>query len=486
MSKKCSVRSLSDSALAELANLLVSTISYVQYAPDVHLDINIVMVELNEYLAQLGATPNIYQDLLRVILSSDYLDANMRFTCLQMLLNCGVTFLMTEVFPFSYYEKILQVIAAQGAGLRVLNIKGIWVKEEHMHYMYDIVRKCNQLVKLYVPYIANDRLLEEIGKCCTRLQILDISGETDITEIGIDFLAKGVCSQSLTVVDVGMPGEENICYSDIALILEHCPQVETLSTYSFVGASLKFIYDNIDDRFKCRLKYIHDTGTDEATLQVIMQMCPKLETLYLDSPKTGSLRALHTRNLRKLKIYKFVVAELLPLLERPIGRNLRHLTMIKGLGNLELGKLARLCPSLIDLDCYMIDSLSYGQGHAKFQQLEGLEILSSTIMTSSLKAFLCNSTDLKRLAVDTVDFTDEDIMSMFMQHDFKVLEDVWFTLAPELTVQSVELLMDSCPELQSVGQLTGWSLTPDDLALIRGLLKSGNSSIVLTPNGFLP
>jgi len=45
--------------------------------------------------------------------------------------------------------------------------------------------------------------------------------------------------------------------------------------------------------------------------------------------------------------------------------------------------------------------------------------------------------------------------------------------------------MDSCPELQSVGQLTGWSLTPDDLALIRGLLKSGNSSIVLTPNGFL-
>ncbi|XP_023031610.1 uncharacterized protein LOC6642620 isoform X1 [Drosophila willistoni] len=482
MSKKCSVRSLSDSALAELANLLVSTISYVQYAPDVNLDINIVMVELNEYLTQAGATSNIYQDLLRVILSSDYLEANMRFTCLQMLLNCGVTFLVTEVFPFSYYEKILQVIAAQGAGLRVLNIKGIWVKEEHMHYMYDIVKRCKHLVKLYVPYIANDQLLEEISKSCTRLQILDISGETDITEIGIDYLAKGVCAQSLTVVDVGMPGEENICYSDIALILERCPHVETLSTYSFVGASLKFIYDNIDDRFKCRLKYVHDTGTDETTLQVIMQTCPRLETLYLDSPKMGSLRALHTRTLRKLKIYKFAVGELLPLLERPIGRNLRHLTMIKGTGNLELGKLARLCPSLIDLDCYMVDSLSYAHTQGRFQQLEGLEILSSDFMTSSLKSFLCNCTDLKRLAVDTVEFTDEDIIGIFVHHDFKVLEDIWFTLAPELTVQAVELLMDSCPELQSVGQLTGWSLTPDDLALIRGLLKSGNSSLVLTPN----
>ncbi|XP_030384163.1 uncharacterized protein LOC115631531 isoform X2 [Scaptodrosophila lebanonensis] len=485
MSKKCSVRSLSDSSLAELANLLVSTISYSQYAPDVRLDINIVMVELNEYLTQAGATSNIYQDLLRVILSSDYLDANMRFTCLQMLLNCGVTFLVTEVFPFSYYEKILQVIAAQGAGLRVLNLKGIWVKEEHMHYMYAIVQRCKQLTKLYVPYIANDRLLEEIAKSCTRLQILDISGETDITEIGIDLLSKGLCAQSLTVVDVGMPGEENICHSDIALILEHCPQVETLSTFSFVGAALKFIYDNIDDHFKCRLKYVHDTATDEPTLQIIMQTCPRLETLYLDSPKTGCLRALHTRTLRKLKIYKFIVTELLPLLERPIGRNLRHLTMIKGNGNLELNRLARLCPSLIDLDCYMIDSLSYGPGQARFQQLEGLEILSCSVMTSSLKAFLCSSTDLKRLAVDTVDFTDEDIVSIFMQHDFKVLEDIWFTLAPELTVQAVEVLMDSCPELQSIGQLTGWSLTPDDLALVRGLLKSGNSSLVLTPNGFI-
>lgn len=410
MSKKCCVRSLSDSSLAEVANLLVSTISYVQYAPDVQMDVSILMVELNEYLAQAGATSNIYQDLLRVILSSDYLEANMRFTCLQMLLNCGVHFLVTEVFPPSYYEKILQVIAAQGAGLRVLNLKGIWVKEDHMHYMYEIVRRCKQLVKLYVPYIANDQLLEEISLNCTRLQILDISGETDITEIGIDQLARGVCAHALTVVDVGMPGEENICYSDIALILEHCPHVETLSTYSFVGAALKFIYDNIDTNFKCRLKYVHDTSTDEPTLQVIIQTCPQLETLYLDSPKLGSLRALQTRTLRKLKICKFVVAELMSLLERPIGGNLRHLTMIKGSGNLDLGKLARFCPSLIDLDCYVIESLSYAQTQMRFQQLEGLEILSCDMLTSSLKAFLCNSIDLKRLAVDSVDFTDEDII----------------------------------------------------------------------------
>lgn len=46
--------------------------------------------------------------------------------------------------------------------------------------------------------------------------------------------------------------------------------------------------------------------------------------------------------------------------------------------------------------------------------------------------------------------------------------------------------MDRCPELQSIGQLSGWALTPDDLVLLRGMLKSGNSSLVLSPTSIFP
>ncbi|KAI9575883.1 hypothetical protein GQX74_005655 [Glossina fuscipes] len=366
-------------------------------------------------MEQAGATSNIYQDLLRVLLSSAYLDANMRLTCLQTLLNSGVSFLMTEVFPFSYYEKILQVIAAQGTGLRVLNLKGVWIKNEHMNYMFEIVKKYEYLTKLYVPYIAKDDLLEVISKYCERLQVLDISGETDITEIGIAYLSKGVCSNRLTVIDVGVPGEENICYSDIALILENCPNVETLSTYSFVGPALKFIYNNINTDFKCKLKYLHDTGTDEETLQTI------------------------------------------------------------GNGELALDRLAYICPLLVDLNCYMMDRLVYTSGQKRFIHLEGLEMLTCPITNTSRKALICNVTQLKRLAVDSVTFNGEDIVSIFIEHDFKDLEDIRFTLAPNLTVQSIEILMDRRPELQTVGQLSGWALTPDHLALIRGLLKSAST-----------
>lgn len=66
--------------------------------------------------------------------------------------------------------------------------------------------------------------------------------------------------------------------------------------------------------------------------------------------------------------------------------------------------------------------------------------------------------------------------------------------------------MDRCPELQSIGQLSGWvnflvktlnfifefffltsqALTPDDLALLRGMLKSANSCLVLSPTNVFP
>ncbi|KAM7353868.1 uncharacterized protein ACRADG_005787 isoform 2-T2 [Cochliomyia hominivorax] len=411
MAKKCNVRSLSDITLCELANLIVSTLGYAKYAPDVDFDINIIMVEINQYLEMVGATSNIYQDLLHVILSSDYLDASMRFTCLQMLLNCGVAFLVTEVFPFTYYEKILQVIAAQGTGLRVLSLKGIWVKDEHMYYMFEIVKKCQYLTKLYVPYIANDDLLQVMSKHCTRLQVLDISGETDITEIGIEYISKGVCAGRLTVIDVGVPGEENICHSDIALVLENCPNVEILSTYSFVGPALKFVYDNVDKNFTCKLKYLHDTASDEDTIKIIVKTCPNLESIYLDTPKIGCLRALAGTYLRKLKIYKFSSNELVKLLEN-IGSNLVHLTMIKSNGNLDLNCLASMCPGLVDLDCYMMDGLTYTfSNHCRFTCLEGLEILSSPMTNIALKALICNNMKLKRLAVDSVSFNDEDIVS---------------------------------------------------------------------------
>lgn len=154
------IGSLSEHALAELAKIIVHTIGSEV------MDEDLSQVVITSYLDECGATPNIYQDLLRLVLCSESLEASIRFGCLRVLLNSGVTSLVTEIFPFSYYEKILKVISEQGLGLRYLNLKGVWVKDEHMSYMFDIVHRLKYLTNLTIPHIANDDLLEEIGKTC--------------------------------------------------------------------------------------------------------------------------------------------------------------------------------------------------------------------------------------------------------------------------------------------------------------------------------
>lgn len=506
MSRKLPVRSLGEIALAELAGSIVGAIgSMLQttYNFGVEPDFTFLIVEIKSYMETMGATSAIYEDLLRVILCSDSLEAVIRFCCLQTLLNEAVHTLMTEIFPFTYYERILQVIAAQGRGLRQLNMKGVWVKEEFMCFMYEIIKHLPHLTKLTIPHIANDNLLKHISDYCKNLRHLDISGETDITDIGLEYLSYGESRHNLTILDIGSLGEENVCHTDIAMLLMNLDNLVSLVSYSFVGRSLQYILDNKDPAFRCKLVYLHDTGTKAKTMDAIIDTCPNLQDLYIDSPESNTLVKLSKVNLRRLKLYKFNCSELLTLLESN-GNYTRHLTVIKGRGTMEIHRLIRCCPNLIDLDFYMMDSLSFSGDHG-FLDLQGLEILSSPISQPGLRNLLSLSTTLKRLAIDSVTFNDEDFSSLMIEKDFYHLEDVWFTTAPNLSMASVEvssiqpksqsctptspffqILMDRCPELQSLGQLSGWSLTPDDVTLLRGILKSCNASLVLSPASIFP
>lgn len=161
MPRPNAIDSLSSISLAELVKVIVHTVGITDA-----VDLEIIEAVIKSYLRDNGATSAICQDLLRIILRSDSLEASIRFACLKMLLNDAITALVTEIFPFSYYEKILKVIASQGTSLRVLNLKGVWVKDEHMCYMYKIVQRLTHLTNLSIPHIANDELLEEIGKYC--------------------------------------------------------------------------------------------------------------------------------------------------------------------------------------------------------------------------------------------------------------------------------------------------------------------------------
>lgn len=213
----------------------------------------------------------------------------------------------------------------------------------------------------------------------------------------------------MTVIDIGALGEENVCHEDVAEILLNVHNLTSLVTYSHVGKSLLFIREKKRPLFVCKLQYLHDTETKEKTLDAIVQSCPELKLIYLDSPQEGILHKLSSlKNLQRLKLYKFNTQEIFGVLNK-IGRQIQHLTMIKGSRIIDIGEIVQCCPNLVDLDFYMMDGLQYSLNYS-FAFLQGLEILNSPMSATNLKYLICNtSRTLKRLAVDSVSFTDDDM-----------------------------------------------------------------------------
>lgn len=140
-----------------------------------------------------------------------------------------------------------------------------------------------------------------------------------------------------------------------------------------------------------------------------MRMCPLLESIYLDTPERGVLARVAelAQPVQRLKVHKFCCREFAELAER-VGNALLHVTLIKGRGVLDLGRLARWCSGLVDLDLYMMDGLMY-VGERPFEALCGLEMLSSPLSNAALGHFVGRAPRLQRLAVDQVGFSDGDM-----------------------------------------------------------------------------
>lgn len=408
MSPRLPVPALQEITLSKVARQLIEALSLVAAEKDVALPFAL----LTSYYDTLGATNDIFQDLLNLILSSEYLDPAIRYYAMRLLLNKNVKTIATGIFPCPYYHKVLEVILEQGHHLTALNLKGVWVKDEHLTLMCDLIKNLPNLTVLNIPYIANDEVLKNIGEHNKLLKLLDVSGETDITEIGIDAMLNGnlQLTQNLNVVNIGMYGEENICHTDVALLIRRLPNLTNLGSYSFVGKSIWHIYNNdCPPNFKTKLQYIHDANTNMRTMKAIVDLCPLLETVYLEIPDQGVLGLIKDLNhVNKIKLNKFQCHELHQLLDK-IGHRILTLMLSGSSGSFNFTRIAETCRNLESIECYQLQTVTHEE-EVPFNKLEHIEIIQGNLSTTCLKYLLTSSPKLKKLIIgDEIKMDDNDM-----------------------------------------------------------------------------
>ncbi|CAK1555709.1 unnamed protein product [Leptosia nina] len=482
MSPKCPVPPLQETSLSLVARQLIHTLSKISSDEDVALHFTMV----SSYYESMGVTSDIFQDLINLILTSDYLDPAVRFFTMKLLLKENVKSLATGMFPCQFYKRILELIVEQGRHLTSLNLKGVWVKDENLPLMYEIIKNLPSLTALSIPYIANDEILKYIGENNRVLKILDVSGETDITEIGIDVMLSSnpQLTQSLSVVNIGMYGEENVDHTDVALLIRRLPNLTNLGCYSYVGKAVNYVYNHdCPPGFKSKLQYIHDVQTNSRTMRAIIAICPSVDTIYLEEPDQGVLQQIKDLNcLNKIKLNKFQCHELHQLLDK-IGHKISTLMLSGSLGSFNFTRIAETCPNLESLEFYQCQTATHEE-EVPFNKLEHIEIIQGNLSGSCLKYLMTATPKLKKLIIgDEIKLDDNDMARILRRYKFPYLEAVWFPNAPRLSRDTVEMLMESCPKLQSLGQLSGWNYTPDDMMLMRAIIASTNTDMVLTPLG---
>ncbi|KAK5646395.1 hypothetical protein RI129_004859 [Pyrocoelia pectoralis] len=426
----------------------------------------------------------VLQDLLKYILNSENLDAATRFNCLKVLLKHNVQVLETGIFPYSYYVKILRVIIKSGTGLQQLNLKGLWVHDQP-ELLEEVIRRLKNLKVLIIPHIAADFILKPIAEC-SQLSVLDISGECYFSANELSSFK----SSSIKVLIIGSYGKKFFCepeeksFEVLASIIENLPNLTAIRTYSFVGCSLCNIYER-NPSFKSKLVYLHDTQTTIDAGVALVAMCSLLESLYLDFPKETVLISIkQLKYIISLKLSRFEYDELVDYLQEAGDQlrtlqlyNMRHVPV-------DLSYISLTCPNIVHLDLYRL-SLTVSQPDSYFMCLQSIDVLYCNVEDVIVRYILTNCPFLKRFIVgDILRITDGDLFRLCAECEFLYLEELWLSCAKYLTTTSVQLLMGHCPNLKSLGQLTGWDVSPADIDYLRTVITSSNNDLVLLPTTY--
>lgn len=474
MSPKNEVLPLNFLCLKYVSNILIHVLSDDEGK-------NYLTVE--KYL--LDATYEVIQDLLKLILNTENLDASTRFSCLHVLLREDVRRVDTGVFPHSYYEKIMEILKEKCGSLQHLNLKGVWVRE-HPNLLSDLLTKLKYLRVLIMPHIPDDLVLETTLKL-SKLSVLDISGECAFSENALRRLR----STSINILHIGMYGKKEICQDGdstevMADVILQLPNLNVLKIYSFTGSALLKLYKRLPE-YKTKLTYIHDTDTDKEILEAIVHLCPKLQSVNFNNPQDGVLCSLgRLKCLNSLKLSRPIYRDLACYLAKSGGRlQVLKLNLIKE-NRIDVSEVCMYAPELQTLECFKL-SLCCLQPDNYFMNLHTVEILYCDVSANVLRYLLMNTPFLRRIVVgDVIMMTDGDIFRLCADCEFQCLEELWFSSARCLTATSVELLMGHCRNLRVLGQLSGWDVTPNDMDYLRTVIMSSNLDLTLLPVGVFP
>lgn len=414
---------------------------------------------------------------------------NVAVTMTEVLLTKDLTQLLLDDIP-KMMRHVFYVKFSHLKGLRQLNLgslSGGWKTADMEPTIISGLKALHNLRNLTINYDCTDNILEAICLNCPLLESLDISSSKSITNQSVNYLFK--CKE-LKQIQLNRTG---VTLEGFTKILLNCPKMEDLGRCDELGRVLEYINLTNSEAGPFRLRKYVSRYVTTTHLQLLVQLCPFIYSISLfhNSLLSDLLTLMGLNALSELKLLScdFFGDQVKQVLEIK-GCNLvtLHLEHVDQLDLNAIMYISQFCPVLKHLtfyNCVLLQHTSLYTRRANWFPFHSLHKLTYVCEGSDehLEFILSNAVNIRFIHLGTMVRTSDSLFDkIFDKNAFLFLEELRILKSEELSMLTVNRLLNGCGQLQVLTELECWSMiSQDDIENIKNYIKLNNLDLNISP-----
>ncbi|XP_011306680.1 uncharacterized protein [Fopius arisanus] len=441
----------------------------------------------------------------------------------------------------SHQTSLLKLLAHDGIALESLELARSALLRLDCKLLRTALQSMRNLRSLTLRNIANDSVLQVIGKSCPKLVVLDVACSMQVTDMGLNNLLlqielrdkvatypsssetswsklkaiiskfksrkriekrerqgilleycerKNLLCNTLKILNVA---NTSVTSAGVLLALAHVPHLESLADYNHMGRVVEIMNRGVIQlKTPFNLTQARSSRTTTARLELLSQTCPRLEKIFISEPlhPPEALRLfpyVTCLSLQSVPARKEWLSGFYDYL-RTNGHRLRDLAVrITETDNpvqLDLRQVFQHCPNLVSLSKTGAGVVWLsGQDPQPLRKLRRIQ-LGRTVTASALLKILRLSPGLSSLHVHSCfDLTNGHLEGLLSDDNCLInsLNCFYVYEASKISVDVVLKILKSCGRLRKIGNLSNWGLDCDGVKILRETLVGANLDVDLCP-----
>ncbi|XP_063992059.1 uncharacterized protein LOC135170289 [Diachasmimorpha longicaudata] len=441
----------------------------------------------------------------------------------------------------SHQTSLLKLLASEGIGLESLELARSALLRLDCKLLKSALQSMTNLRSLTLRNIANDSVLQVIGKACPKLVVLDVACSMQVTDMGLNNLLlqielrdklpthpspsetswsklkaiisklksrkkidkqerqgilleycerKNALCNSLKILNVANTA---VTSAGVLLALAHVPHLESLADYNHMGRVVEIMNRGVIQlKTPFSLTQARSSRTTAARLELLSQTCPRLEKIFISEPlhPPEALRLFpHVTSLsiQSVPARKEWLSGFYDYL-RTNGHRLRDLSVRITESDtpvqLDLREVFQYCPNLVSLSktgaaVVWLD----GSDPPPLRKLRRIQ-LGRTVTAHSVTMIIKLSPVLSSLHVHScLDLTNEHLEMILMGDNclLNCLTCFYIYEASKISAGVILKMLKSCRRLRKIGNLANWGLDCEGVKVLRETLAKANLDVELCP-----